>query len=72
MNKTQHKRQYIRFTQKLKAARIQVGLTQMEAAKKLKKPQTYVSKCELGERRVDVIELAGFARIYDKSITYFG
>jgi hypothetical protein len=30
-----------------------------------------VSKCEAGERRVDVIELEDFARLYRKRIDYF-
>ncbi|HUT51905.1 MAG TPA: helix-turn-helix transcriptional regulator [bacterium] len=32
------------------------GLTQQELARRLKKPQSFVSKYELGERRLDVIE----------------
>lgn len=71
MNKTHYQRQYGRFIRKLKSARIQAGLTQTEAARNLDKPQTYVSKCELGERRVDIVELAEFAHIYHKPIEYF-
>jgi hypothetical protein len=33
------------------------GLTQVQAAKKLGKPQAFVSKCGGGERRVNVVEL---------------
>lgn len=47
------------------------GLTQVEVAKQLRKPQSYVSKCELGERRVDFTELEVFARIYKKSLEFF-
>jgi len=40
-------------------------------ARKLRRPQSFVSKCESGERRVDVIELAEFARLYSKSLSFF-
>jgi hypothetical protein len=38
-------------------------MTQFEVADKLGRPQSYVSKCESGERRVYVIELAAFAAL---------
>jgi len=37
-------------------------------AKKLKKPQSYISKVETGEQRIDVIELKEFARIYKTTV----
>ncbi|WP_432810890.1 helix-turn-helix domain-containing protein [Pantanalinema sp. GBBB05] len=56
---------------RLRAARREIGLTQKEVADQLDVPQSYVSKCESGERRVDVIELADFASLYQKSLDYF-
>lgn len=56
---------------RLKEARFSVGLKQNEVANKLGKPQSYVSKIERGERRVDIAELKSFAQIYKKSIDYF-
>ena len=50
---------------------MQAGLTQVAAARLLGKPQSYVSKCESGERRVDVVELVAFATAYKLSIDYF-
>lgn len=38
------------------------GLTQVEVAAALGKPQSYVSKYERGERRLDLIEFATVAR----------
>ncbi len=44
---------------------------QEEVGRQLKKPQSYVSKCESGERRVDIVELEKFAELYGKSVSYF-
>jgi transcriptional regulator with XRE-family HTH domain len=62
---------YQKLTQKLRTARLEAGLTQVEAGKRLKRPQAYLSKIERGERGVDAVELAEFARVYGKSINYF-
>jgi len=39
------------------------GLTQQQVAKRLRKPQSFVSKYENGERRLDVAEFLGVLRI---------
>jgi transcriptional regulator with XRE-family HTH domain len=44
-------------------ARLDKGMTQTEVAKLLKRPQSYVSKYELGERRLDVVELIEIAEV---------
>ena len=62
---------YREFTKRLREARERAGLLQTEVAKRLGKPQSYVSKCESGERRVDVVELAAFAELYGASIESF-
>ena len=43
-------------------AREQAGLRQADVAQRLKRPQSYVSKIELGERRLDVVEYIQFSR----------
>jgi len=70
-SKALHTRRYKLFLERLKRARSEAGLTQVEVAAKLGRPQTYVSKCELGERRVDLVELEDFAAAYGKPLKYF-
>ncbi|MCX6756073.1 MAG: helix-turn-helix transcriptional regulator [Candidatus Nomurabacteria bacterium] len=52
-------------------ARLESGLTQVQVAKKLKRPQSHISNVESGQQRVDVVELQTFAKIYNKDINYF-
>lgn len=47
------------------------GLTQEAVAEELGRPQSYVYKCESGERRVDIVELTRFAKLYGKPIHFF-
>lgn len=42
-------------------ARKKVGLTQQDLARKLRKPQSFVSNYEKGQRRIDVLELLRIA-----------
>jgi len=46
-------------------------LLQVEVAKRLGKAHSFVSKYELGERRVDFVELQQLAAIYKKDILFF-
>lgn len=62
---------YIRFLQALRKTREAAGLTQVQAARRLHRPQSFVSKCESGERRVDVVELIIFCRIYRAKVAGF-
>jgi len=52
----QRRRRYKFFQKALIDARQAQGLTQTEVAQRLGKPQSYVSKYESGERRLDVVE----------------
>jgi transcriptional regulator with XRE-family HTH domain len=63
--------EYKEFLKRLKKARLDAGFTQAEVALRLKKPQSYVSKTESGERRLDIIEVFHLGKIYKKSMTYF-
>lgn len=68
--KTIHAKEYKQYLTRLHQARIDSGLTQEEVAKRLKKPQSYVSKSESGERRLDLLEITKFLKIYNKNIEY--
>ncbi len=45
-------------------------MAQNKAAVKPGEPQSYGSKCENGERRVDVVEPAAFASLYAKPLRF--
>lgn len=61
--------EYRRLLKRLKLARMDAGLTQAEVARRLGKPQSFVSKSESGERRLDAVELKRMAEILDVPIT---
>ncbi|MEK6876752.1 MAG: helix-turn-helix transcriptional regulator [Nanoarchaeota archaeon] len=71
MGKSIYSREYDFVLSQLRNARIEAGFTQEEVAKKLGKLQSYISKCESGERRLDITELNKFAKLYKKPLTYF-
>jgi transcriptional regulator with XRE-family HTH domain len=63
-----HSDRYRQMLQRLRQARIERHLTQEAVAAALGRPQSYVSKCESGERRIDPIELLDLADLYQKSL----
>ena len=71
MSKSIYSKDYKEIIERLKKARIKAGLSQQEVADKLDKPQSYISKIESGERRLDVAEMKKFATIYNKPVDYF-
>lgn len=71
MSDSIYSKEYKQVTARLKKARVDSGFTQAQVAEKLKKPQSYISKIESGERRIDVTELKKIADLYDKKINYF-
>jgi transcriptional regulator with XRE-family HTH domain len=66
-----HSEPYKKFLKRLYQARENAGLTQMEVARQFGKPQSFVSKCELGERTVDVLDLLQFSKIYKVPLDFF-
>jgi transcriptional regulator with XRE-family HTH domain len=67
VQKSVYSKRYKRLLEALKSARVAADLTQSQAAERLKKPQSFVSKCESGERRIDVIELLEYCHLYGVS-----
>ncbi len=62
---------YEQLLVRLRAARLQADLTQVEVAEALKVPQQHVSRIELGERRIDPVELFELAELYGKPLCFF-
>lgn len=52
-------------------AREEAGMTQATAARLLGKTQSYISKVEAGQRRIDTCQLIEFANIYRKDLSFF-
>jgi transcriptional regulator with XRE-family HTH domain len=60
-----------RLTTLLREMRIAAGLTQTELAARIEKDQTFVSKYESGERRLDVLELREICEAIGVSLEEF-
>jgi len=71
MTKSIQTKEYAYFVERLRKARMEAGLTQIEVAKKIGRPQSHISNIESGQQRVDVVELQRFAKLYGKRISYF-
>ena len=71
MGHTIRKKEYKVFVERLRKARQEAGLRQIDVAKKLKRHQSYIARVESGEYRIDVLELKHFAMLYKKDIQYF-
>lgn len=59
------------IVERLKKARHSAGLDQINVAKKLGRSQSYLSKIESGQRKIDVVQLKKFAKLYKKDMNYF-
>ena len=54
----------------LRQVRLDAGLTQAEVAKKIGESQSYVSKYENGEQRLDLIELEAVCKAVEISLPH--
>ena len=62
--------QYKEFLARLRAKRLELRKTQVAVARALGKPQSFVSKIENGERRLDPLELKALAGLYKVSVDW--
>ena len=65
MAKSIYSKRYRQFLDLLIQARKEADLTQVEVASRLDRPQSFVSKYENGERRLDVVEFLDVAKAID-------
>jgi len=71
MSKGIYSKEHKYIVDQLKKARQGAGLDQAEVAKLLGKTQSHVSKVEAGQRRIDIVALKEFAKVYKKDINFF-
>lgn len=62
---------YTNIRNKLISLRTKRNLTQRRLARKLSVTQSYVSKVELGQRRLDILELSKYLDVLNYSIHQF-
>ena len=71
MQKSIHSQTYATFLKHLYETREKAGVTQEELAVRLGETQSFVSKCERGERRIDVVELREFCMALNTTMEKF-
>jgi transcriptional regulator with XRE-family HTH domain len=71
VEKSKFSKEYEIFLGEFVAARKEAGLTQEELANRVRRTQSWVSKVERGERRIDVIELREVCQALGRSFTLF-
>jgi transcriptional regulator with XRE-family HTH domain len=55
----------------LRKIRVDKGMTQAQVAERLGVPQSYVSKYESGERRLDILEVQDVCEVYGVTLDKF-
>jgi len=71
VNKKTIKQRQIALTKTLYSLRIGAGLKQVDLANILDVPQSFVSKIETGERRLDLVELKSVVEAMGATLTEF-
>jgi transcriptional regulator with XRE-family HTH domain len=62
---------YDTLLERLVAAREKAGLTQHEVSATMGRSPNFITKCESGDRSIDVMELLELATIYKKPVSQF-
>jgi transcriptional regulator with XRE-family HTH domain len=71
MEKTIYTREYATVLRLLREAREQAGVTQVQLAEKLHQTQSFVSKIERGDRRLDIIQLRAICQVLGLTLPAF-
>ena len=71
MDKSIYSEAYLGFLDQLREVRIGQGVTQEELATRLGTTQSFISKCERGERRIDLVEARLFCEALDVDFISF-
>jgi transcriptional regulator with XRE-family HTH domain len=71
MDKTIYTQAHVYLVKQLRRARKKARLKQKDVARKLHRTQSYVSKIEGGQCRIDIVQLKELAGIYKKSLDFF-
>lgn len=66
-----YSQQQKQLVEKIRKARVEAGLNQEELAVKLNKTQSFLSKIENGQVKIDAILLNEIAKILNKDLNYF-
>ncbi len=71
MKKTIYSGEHKHLVEQLRKAREAAGFDQTKVAKLLGKTQSYISKIESGQRRIDLVQIKEFGKLYKKPLEYF-
>lgn len=71
MEKSIFTREHAVLVAALRDLRLRAGMTQVDLAAKLGRSQSFVTKAETGERRLDVVQLRQVCRILGTTLPLF-
>ncbi|MFH1921310.1 MAG: helix-turn-helix transcriptional regulator [Planctomycetota bacterium] len=71
MEKSVFTREYRALLRLLRETRRAANVTQTQLAKRLGQSQSFISKCERGERRLDVIQLRTICHLLGTTLSEF-